>query len=586
MPTRPINLQNKVISGNATILLISALSLATSSVVAQGPETLFINPLDLPVRIAGNFMELRNNHFHSGIDLKTNGTEGHVVRATADGWVSRIKISPWGYGKAVYINHPSGHTTVYAHLSRLHGELAATLLDLQYEQRSFSIDKYFTANELPVRQGDVIAYSGNTGGSTAPHLHYEVRRSIDQHPLDPQVHGIAALDDVHPTITGIRLYPLDTSSRVSPYPAGAVGFVVVQQNDSTYMLKAGSNPAAWGTVGLAVNTFDRYSLSHNVCGVRELSLSVDGRMITEVSLDEIDFGLQRYANAYMDYGLFRRSNMHYNRLYKLPNNRLPVYRPAKAPGVIAVEPGKDHAVQVTVTDASGNRSTLTFVLHGASHEQALKWPTAPDEGILFRYNKATTMQEAGVRFSLPANGLYEDTYLSISTSAAPAKALAPLVAVGNAYIPLHVSAQLAIDVQSDLVGIPTEKLLIVRRSGRNYVGEGGSFSNGKVTTNIRALGQFTVMLDTVPPVVRPVDLQADMRHKKGFKVRVTDDLSGIGQWVAKLNGQWILMEYEPKSHTLEHTFDKYSNLVGEHEFELEVTDERGNRSRITRRFTR
>ncbi|MGB3868866.1 MAG: M23 family metallopeptidase [Flavobacteriales bacterium] len=552
----------------------------------QLPDHGLVHPMDLPVEVAGNFMELRTNHFHSGLDLKTNGRIGQPVRSAGDGWVSRIKISPWGYGKAVYIDHPSGYTTVYGHLDRLNGTLATTLLDLQYAGRSFSIDKYFRKGELPVTQGEVIAFSGNTGGSTAPHLHYEVRRTADQHALDPEVYGVKTLDRVPPTITGIRLHPLDSTSRVSPYPAGAVGFVVSELNDSTYMLKAGTNAAAWGTVGLSVNAIDRYSNSNNTCGIRSLSVSVDGRTVSDINLDEVDFGTQRYANAYMDYGLFKDKNMHYNRCYKLPNNRLDLYGGEPAPGRITVEPGKDHAVQVIATDASGNRSTLTFVLHGATAEESSKWPESREQGQLYAYDRSNAIVEPGIRFTLPPNALYDDTYLRTTVSAAPARAFAPLFGIGDPLTPLQLAGELSIDVTGAYPTAHASKLLIVRWVRGRPVAEGGSFADGKVTASVKTLGQFTVMIDTVPPTLSPIGLHADMKGKKTFKVRVQDNLSGLDQWIAKIDGQWILMEYEPKTHSLEHTFDKYSDKAGSHEFELEVTDERGNRSRITRSFTR
>ncbi len=567
-------------------LIFSVLLLIPYTLSGQSSPLFPIAPLDLPVEVAGNFMELRSNHFHSGIDLKTNGRTGLPVKATAAGWVSRIKISPWGYGKAVYLSHPSGHTTVYGHLDRLNGKLASTLLDLQYEARSFSIDKYFSEGELPVAQGEVIAFSGNTGGSTAPHLHYEVRRTSDQHALDPERYGVKTMDRVPPAITGIRLRPLDTLARVAPYPANAVGLAVVAVNDSTYMLKAGSRAAAWGTVGIEVNVTDQYSNSHNRCGVRSLSVSVDGRSVCGIKLDEADFGLQRYANAYMDYALFKDNNMHYNRCYKLPNNRLDVYGGERTPGRITVQPGKDHAVQVIATDASGNRSTLTFVLKGATGEEAATWPDTKPAGRLYRYDQPSILEEHGMRFHLPANSLYDDTYLKTAVAPAPATAYAPLFTLHDAFTPLHLAGELSLDVAKPVPPGREDKLLLVRWVQGKPVAEGGTWADGRVTANVRTLGQFTVMIDTVPPVITSLDLHADMKQAKTFHLRVRDNLSGVDQWSAKLDGKWILLEYDPKANTLEHTFDKYSSLAGEHELEVEVADERGNRSRMVWRYNR
>lgn len=542
--------------------------------------------MDLPIEVAGNFMELRTNHFHSGLDMKTNGRIGQPVMAVAQGWVSRIKVSPWGYGKAVYIDHPSGYTTVYGHLDRLSGPLAKKLLAIQYANRSFSVDQYFKPGELPVAQGEVIAYSGNTGGSTAPHLHFEVRRTSDQHALDPQRYGMHAPDTVRPTITGLRAYPLDSLSNAGPYPAGYAGFATVQLNDSTYGLKAGAKVSAMGTVGLALNVTDRYSNSSNTCGIEALSMAVDGKVVADIHLDEVDFGLQRYVNAYMDYGLYKEKDMYYNRCYKLPNNKLDLYGKATEPGTITTVAGKDQAVEIVATDRAGNRSTLRFTLHGATAEEAAKWPVPAQQGQYCPYNQPNEVALEGMRFSLPPNALYENARLTSSRSAAPAHALAPLFKVQDEYTPVQLSCQLAIAVNKGFTAENAGKLLLVRMVKGKPVAEGGTYADGWVTGAVRNLGAFTVMLDTTPPLLTPIGLSENMKGKKAFKVKVRDNLSGIDQYVGTVDGKWVLLEYEPKTSTLEHTFDAWSDLPGEHEFRLEVTDERGNKSTLVRKFTR
>lgn len=542
--------------------------------------------MDLPIALAGNFMELRSNHFHAGLDMKTNGRTGQPVMAVADGWVSRIKVRAWGYGHAVYIDHPSGYTTVYGHLDHLNGDLATTLLDLQYANKSWSVDQYYKRGELPVSKGQVIAFSGNTGGSTAPHLHFEVRRTADQHALDPELFGMNAPDRVPPIFTGLRTYALGPTSGTSPYSAGNVGFVVAQLNDSTYGLRPGISVEAFGTVGLAVNVTDRYSNSHNTCGIRSLLVNVDGTNVISIHLDESNFGLQRYANAYMDYGLFKDHYMHYNRCYKLPNNKLDIYGDEPAQGRINVVPGKDHAVQVIAKDASGNRSTLTFMLHGATAEEAAAWPADVPEGQLCHYDRSNTIQLEGMRFSLPPNALYEDKYVTSAVSGTPAHALAPLYHLQDELTPLQRSGDLRIQVADSFPPSMASKLLVVRMANGRPVAEGGSYANGEVKASVRNFGAYTVMMDTVPPKLSLIGFSADMKGRKNFKVKVRDNLSGIDQWVGRIDDRWILMNYDPKNALLEHIFDKHTDVPGPHTFSLEVIDERGNRSTLTRKFTR
>ncbi|MFZ1618971.1 MAG: M23 family metallopeptidase, partial [Flavobacteriales bacterium] len=546
----------------------------------------FIHPMDLPLEVAGNFMELRSNHFHSGLDMKTGGQIGQPVKAVADGWISRIKISPWGYGKAVYIDHPSGYTTVYGHLDHLKGVFADAALEAQYKARDFSIDKEFAKGELPVNQGEVFAYSGNTGGSSGPHLHFEVRRTADQHAVDPQAFGMNPPDKVPPSLLGLRIYALDDSSKSIPYPTGTVGFPVVAVNDSTYMVKAGTKLSAFGTVGLALNITDNYSNSHNRCGVRWITVSVDGTQVYSAHLDDIDFAKQRYANAYMDYAMYTGRSLKYNRLYKLPNNTLNIYGKEAAQGRITVQPGKDHTVQVGATDAAGNRSMLTFVLHGATPAEATAWPNALTPGQLFKYKEANLLVQNGLRFSLPANALYDDERIRYALLQKPKGAVAPLHRIQDANTPLQIAGEISVTVQDSISEGLTSKLLIVRMVKGKPVAEGGTYANGAVTASVRNFGDFTVMLDTVAPALYNLDLKADMTGRKSFKLKIGDALSGIKSWEVRLDGKWIMMEYTPGSSTLEHTFDKYSSASGKHKLEASAVDERGNRSSFSFEFTR
>ncbi len=549
---------------------------------SQQPGPGFIAPLEIPLEAAGNFMELRSDHFHSGVDLKTQGVEGLPVKAAADGWVSRIKISPYGYGKAVYIDHPNGYTTVYGHLKELKGAVATACLEAQYKARDFSIDITPDAGSIPVKAGELIALSGNTGGSTAPHLHYEVRRTSDQHALDPEAHGLELPDSTPPLLLGLRIEPLDTSARVAPYPEKAKG-LALQRADSTYVLKAGTEARALGYVGLSLNTIDRYDNSGNDCGVRAIELWVDGVPTYSCRLDEIDFGLQRYCNAYMEYDLFKRNDLHYNRCYRLPNNKLGIYGPEASQGRILLVPGQRRQVRFRVTDANGNSSILRFELVGGSLAEALAWPRTTATGEAIAHAREHTIERPGLRFTLPPNALYEDIRAEYAVKPAPARALAPLHQVHDPLEPIHVAAELSIEVRTPPKR--ADKLVLARIAPNGGVStHGGHFANGWVTGKVKAFGAYTVMLDTIPPRITPLDVKPDMGGRSGFSIKVQDDLTGVEQWSATLDGQWILMEYEPKAKTLRHTFDMHSRGKGKRTLVLEVKDERGNRSTWTTTF--
>lgn len=568
-------------AGARRFLLFSLLSIVLPRWVRSQSPSGYITPMDIPMELSGNFMEPRSDHFHSGLDIRTQGREGIPVRAVADGWVSRIKISPYGYGKAVYIDHADGHTTVYGHLQQLTGTVGQACLDQQYRQKDFSIDWTPEKGALPLKQGEVFALSGNTGGSSGPHLHFEVRRSGDQVALDPEAHGMRLSDHTPPEIHGVRLYPLTDSSRVAPYPDRAVGYPA-QGSSGKYTLKQGA--VAFGTVGIAVNTFDRYDGGGAKCGVRRIEVLVDSVPHFSTTLDHVDFSHNRYCNAHVDYALFKGRKMEYHRCYRQPNNKLRIYGKEQPQGRIALAPGQERRVLVIATDANGNKSELRFTLRGATAAEATAWAIVHPEGSLFRYDAANRIEEEGVRFSLPANALYDDAYITYAKKPAVGRALTPLHAIGDALTPLHTAGELSIALQT----ATPAKATIVRLDADGSVASsmGGRWNDGWITASIKGLGTYTVLMDTVPPVITNADLRADMKGRRSFTLKIADNLSGIGSWRGTIDSEWILMEFDPKTKSLTHTFDKHTEAPGKKEFKLIVTDDRGNSSEFKLAFTR
>jgi hypothetical protein len=567
-------------------LLIFSLLMARMSIAQTGSgEPVFAPPMDIPISLAGNFMELRNSHFHSGLDMRTDGREGLDVKAAEDGWVSRVKISPWGYGKALYIEHPNGYTTVYGHLRNYVGTIADAVLEGQYKAREFEVDLVFEKGELPVKKGQVVANSGNTGGSSGPHLHFEVRRTSDQHALDPERFGMDVPDSTAPVFFGLRIDALDSLALVQPYPGKARGFVATNVGNN-YSLKGGTEPYALGTVGLSVNVIDRYSNSWSTCGIRSLKVSVDGTPVFSAHLDEIDFGLQHYADAYMDYALFKGNDMNYNRCYKQPNNKLGIYGKEPAQGRITVRTGQQLKVLVEAVDANDNRSELRFTLRGATLDQAVPWTGAPVVGQYFRYGRENTLTTATARFTLPPNALYADERITCG-SAKGTSPFAPITKLHDPLTPLNLAGQLSLKADVSKANGHWDKLLLVKLDENGKPSPiGGTYQDGWVGSKVKGFGDYTVMIDTLPPKVVALDLKPVMTGRDSIKIQVTDDLSGIDQWAGKLDGAWILFEYEPKKKWITHRFDKYSDKPGTHELVVEVHDERGNTSMLRTSFIR
>lgn len=540
-------------------------------------------PLDIPLLLSGNFMELRSDHFHSGLDIKTNGVEGLPVRAVKDGYVARIKVSPWGYGKALYLQHADGTTTVYGHLQRYASAIADHVLDAQYAASDFAIDIYPERDRLPVKQGDVIAWSGNSGGSNGAHLHFEVRNA-DQHALDPEAFGIDLKDDLPPELRGVRIYPLEGSANTMPYPGSAKGFALAKTT-AGYGLKQDS-VAAFGTVGFALHVIDKYNGTDNLCGPRKIELFVDDERAFSVDLDHVDFSLQRYCNAHADYALHKEQDMHYHRLYKLANNKLGLYGNEPLQGRIRTVPGKDQRIRMVATDANGNRSELNFILHGATAMEAAAWAQPVLSGTHMEQGTENAYSADGIRFTLPANALYENLDFHYSAKPGPAHGYSKLHAVHDKLTPIHVAATLSMRADSLPTSLRTKALILRWESNGKHAAMGGTWENGWVRTTVKGFGNYCIVVDTIAPKITPIGLKASMKGRSGFALRVADNLSGVEKWNATLDGKWILMDYDPKSKSLSHAFDKHTNAPGSHDFRIDVQDERGNLSSYSFTFTR
>ncbi|MBK7754494.1 MAG: M23 family metallopeptidase [Flavobacteriales bacterium] len=562
--------------------------LCSTNAAAQTPSfrSAPLAPMDIPMLPSGNFMEPRSDHFHSGVDLKTNGAEGIPVRAVADGHVSRIRVSPWGYGLALYIDHPEGLTTVYGHLRAFAPEIAEQVLEAQYSAQNQTVDLTPAAGSLPVKAGEVVAWSGNTGGSSAPHLHYEVRRSKDQHALDPETLGLEMADSRPPVIRGLRIYPTAPQSRCQPYPGTAKGFATDANGDG-YGLQPGVVPAVFGPVGIAVHAVDFYDGTSNTCGVRKIAVLIDEKPHFEVHLNEVDFDKQRYVNAHMDHALFRQSDMHYHRCYRQPNDRSDLYSAdGGGAGTFTPIPGQLYKVRIVVTDANDNRSELTFQLRGATVAEAVLWEGRPDSVNTFHWDRDNLLARPDFRFSFPANALYDDEPIRFDSLPGKSAALGPEYRVLSDAVPLHLPAEVSIRMAS-LAPALQSKAVVVKRDGKGRTAPiGGTWKDGWVTARTKAFGTFMTRVDTVPPTLTPLDIRTSMAGRASFRLKVQDDLTGLDKWSATLDGKWILLSYEPKTKILTHTFDKFSEGKGKRSLVVEVTDERGNRKSASYTFER
>jgi len=557
------------------LFIFIVLHLFTSQIISQSNHA-FRSPVDIPMYLSGNFGEIRDDHFHSGIDIKTGGVTGYEVHSIEEGYVSRIKVQANGYGKSIYVSHPTGHTSLYGHLDRYHSDIADYVKKIQYERRSHAVDIYLKPGQFRLNKGDVVGYSGNTGSSSGPHLHFEIRTTEDQHPTNVLKYGFDIRDRIPPRFHRLFLYPLGDSSHVMGSP-GKFSTAVLQR-DGQYLLPSVPEVKAGGTIGVGAEVFDYLDGAPNRCGVYTLSLYVNGDPVYSHVLDEFSFSETRFINAHIDYGERSTSGAKVHRLYRLPNDRLRIYRDLVSDGMIRIRPDGDYHIRMVASDVAGNSSELQFRIRG---EPALPFDkNSLDESVQrMPYHRINRFSSDGVQLEIPAYALYEDLDFSFSAEPAPDGMHSGLYRIHSPETPVHLPFRLSVMTESPDPAHPDRYCLVrIDQDGeKSYAG--GTFSEGAVTAEVRSFGTYGVVMDTIPPEIVPLDwrVAGDFRGASSIRFRIIDDLSGIDQYEGFIDNDWALFEYDPKNELLTCVLDPARVDQGSlHELELYVTDACGN----------
>jgi hypothetical protein len=531
-----------------------------------GTEPDFRSPLDIPLILSGTFGELRSNHFHAGIDIKTQQRQGLPVFSIDEGTVSRIKISHWGYGKVLYVAHPNGHTSVYAHLQKFGPEIEKYVKGLQYKKQQYELEVFPEYGTLNVARGDTIAYSGNTGGSAGPHLHFEIRNSLDEKPTNPLLYGLEVRDATNPVISGLYAYPLSDSAQVN------------QNGKRTELrfnrLEDGSFQAesleASGRIGFGIKTYDRQDLAANKNGVYRVVQKVNGKTYTDLDFDAFSFGETRYINTLIDYPYYARYQDRIQKFFRVEGNKLSLYNTLFNEGGIDVAPGQSYLVELQISDLAGNQTLLRIPVEGKKLPVLVT--EAPEKSPYFVYaGKPASFNLGKAQVYFPAGSFYEDVYLNLESDST-------VIRVHEPSLPMHRNFTLTYDV-SDLPTAGREQYFIARLNESDRPQFQKTYRRGdSFTARSRNLGRYTLARDTVPPVIRPKNFKEKqwLTNYRYLSLKISDDLSGISTYSATLNGRWILMEYEPKTQTLTYNFD--DRILNEQQctLEVEVVDNVGN----------
>lgn len=540
-----------------------------------------------PVRnVAGyysaNFGEMRPGHFHSGVDIKTDGTTGKPVVAAADGYVVRVAVSPGGYGRALYVAHPDGTTTVYGHLQRFRTDIESYLRYKRYEEGRSNVDFVCKPSLFPVRAGDTIALSGNSGMSFGPHLHFEIRRSSDQRTFNTLAkRALPVKDRTAPRIMRLHYIEIDSLGDV-PVCGRRQSCDLARNDNGTYRLKQ-IQPLAVGRRGyFLIECSDRKDDVYNTFGIYRLTEKVDGEVRYEYRMDGFLFSDTRYCNAVSYYPLQLSSRNEVIRLAQPAGCPDKFYTAMKNRGLLTTAAGERHEVEITAEDDSGNRSVLRFTVEGKADERCFR-AKRNDSAPVIHYDREFRHESDSVRITIPAGTLYESCFYTQQPYDKPLPKNQTLVFLSRGvtlldiFTPLHRAATVSIKTADIPVELQPHTILasLSHKGALRY--EGGRWSKGRVTLSTRSLGTFFVVADTVPPTIRPRFETTEMGKRRSITFAVGDNFSGITRRRCTIDGRMAILEEDRVKGTVTHYFD--DEIFGRdrnHTIRIEATDGAGN----------
>ena len=541
------------------------------SLMAQTPEPRFGAPFDFPLYLSGNFGELRSNHFHGGLDFKTQGVVGKPLLAIADGYISKVTVTPGGYGNALYLTHDNGYTSVHGHLDRFLPEIAELVRKKQYEEQAFAVTLEFGPDEFRFRQGEVVAYAGNTGYSFGPHLHMEIRKTATNEPIDPlPFYKDKITDNIAPRATRIMVYGDEYRGKVAlnkPMKGVAEvdGRIIVN-----CQLSIVNCMEAWGRISAAISANDYMNGTHNNYGVRYVRLYVDDRLVSSSDVDRFSFDENRLINSWTDYAEQRTTGRWYMRASIAENNELRMLRADEQRGWVTIDEERDYHFRYELEDLYGNRSTYRFVVRGKRMEIPCR---VPSYYYLMDASRDSRFYAQGFELWMPQGTLFDDVELDYHVLPSESDQ-APIYQLTTTRIPLRRAAEITLPTHKS-ESVDGSKLYVARVDGKRRAYCGGTYQYGRITANITELGSYTVCADTIAPKITPIG-STSWRKQGRIVCLIADAETGIRDYRGTIDGRWVLFKYSSKNARL--TCDLRAEGIGpgRHRVEITVTDMRGN----------
>jgi len=524
----------------------------------------FSKPVEIPLVLSGNFGESRSNHFHSGLDIKTQNKEGIKIINSADGYVSRIKIAHGGFGKALYVDHPNGFTTVYAHLKKFNKEIEDYIKKIQYRRQSYEIDLYLNKNDLPINKNDVIAFSGNTGSSSGPHLHYEIRKSSNQKPLNPILFGMHVDDSRRPEIKSVYVYNnVDINNYNSIDP---IKLSLKKINDSIFKTKEINLE---GNSGFGINVFDRQDAANNKNGVYNISTYYNDELVNSIIYNGFLFEESILINTLIDFEHYINNKERVIKLFKTAGNNLSIYEKENN-GLINVKPNYSE-FKIKISDIEKNS---IFIIIPTNSEKKIILNQKKEKLDLTIYNKKINNDlsynfiNGEQKINIPKNTFLQNVDLYINLSKDSLKII-------NPNIPVFKNIKVIFPDSNSKKG---NYLANLDKNKEETFITSNLNANNNFEIKTKKLGTFFIKNDSIPPIIKNLNFKTGewISNKNYLKLKILDKETGIKKYSGTINGKWVLFEYEYKRDEIFYEFDKYYVNNTKNEVEITVEDMVGN----------
>ena len=551
---------------NYRYLLLILTSLFLNSFLAQEHFNTFRSPVGIPISLSGNFGELRSNHFHTGLDIKTNGSINYRIYAIDTGYVSRINISHWGYGKAIYIDHPNGFTSVYAHLNHFPEKIEKIIRQKQYELHQESITYYLDSSQILVSKGEIIAFSGNSGSSSGPHLHFEIRETQSEHPVNPQQFNFEILDNRPPVISQLKVYNFPNKS-INLLCSEKV--FTLKKFKNSYRLNNDSIISLSGPFGIGVAAADYYTNSSNLCGIYSIKMYVDEVLKYDLKFDELDFDNNHQINIHKDFNAYQEHRHKIHQLFIHPNNELKIYNRSLGNGLIDFKDSSIHKVKIRVADFNNNYSELNFYF---LHKDSSSCLDNKND-----FNKYIFSQDSNWRISLDSNSFYNFPKIKMKSQINNVEITNNLPVKNQFILSMKITPEYSPYIEKTFMANITKK--------GNILNKNGKIDEKWISAEVKKMGTYQLIIDTVAPKIIQLGNNRLKKINQSLNFKIADDLSGVENYDVYIDEQWVLSNYNYKTSKLHVPLDKYARITkGEHNCRLLISDERNNKSSLDFKF--